>query len=153
MIIMIAANRMNPTPQPLVCRPAREYASLLTADPSSITMDDRPHHGTCGGCRHYPFWDELCWRCAAARAPARWGCARTISSTSSKVTPSRAAPSRRAVAAADARRVQLTRQVLRAAGSPHPCGTYGWARPARMLDSTALDRRSLIRMRPLVQVQ
>jgi hypothetical protein len=35
MIIMIAANKMNPTAQPLVCRPAREYASLLTADPSS----------------------------------------------------------------------------------------------------------------------
>jgi hypothetical protein len=33
MIIMIAANRMNPTAMPLVCRPAREYASLLTADP------------------------------------------------------------------------------------------------------------------------
>jgi hypothetical protein len=33
MIIMIAANMMRPTAQPLVCRPAREYASLLTADP------------------------------------------------------------------------------------------------------------------------
>jgi hypothetical protein len=32
MIIMMAANRMSPTAQPLVCRPAREYASLLTAD-------------------------------------------------------------------------------------------------------------------------
>src|SRR5215216_6413754 len=72
MSIMIAANRMNPTAMPLVCRPAREYASLLTADPSSAS-DDRPHHGTCGGCRHYPFWDELCWRCAAARAPLRLG--------------------------------------------------------------------------------
>jgi hypothetical protein len=61
MIIMIAANMMNPTAQPLVCRPAREYASLLTADPSSAS-DDRPHHGTCGGGRHYPFWDELCRR-------------------------------------------------------------------------------------------
>src|SRR4029453_16361065 len=71
MIIMIAANMMKPTAQPLVCRPAREYASLLTAVPSSAT-DDRPHHGTCGGCRHYPFWDELCRRCAA-RAPGRLG--------------------------------------------------------------------------------
>src|SRR5829696_6451962 len=41
MIIMIAANMMNPTAQPLVCRPAREYASLLTADPSSARMTDR----------------------------------------------------------------------------------------------------------------
>jgi hypothetical protein len=37
--------------------------------------------------------------------------------------------------------------------SPHPCRTYGVARPAERLDSTALSRRSLIRMRPLVQVQ
>jgi hypothetical protein len=37
--------------------------------------------------------------------------------------------------------------------SPHPCGTYGAARPARTLLSTALSRPSLIRMRPLVQVQ
>src|SRR5829696_10501344 len=59
MISMMAANRMNPTAQPLVCRPAREDASLLTADPSSAS-DDRPHHGTCGGGRHYPVWDELC---------------------------------------------------------------------------------------------
>src|SRR5215203_340637 len=73
MIIMIAANMMNPTAQPLVCRPAREYASLLTADPSSISTDDRPHHGTCRRCRHYPFWDALCRRCAAACAPARLG--------------------------------------------------------------------------------
>jgi hypothetical protein len=36
-------------------------------------------------------------------------------------------------------------------GSPHPCGTYGGARPAKMRDSTALDRRSLIRMRALVK--
>src|SRR4030095_16770967 len=72
MIIMIAANMMRPTAPPLVCRPAREYASLLTADPSSISTDDRPHHGTCRGCRHYPFWDELAGG-AAARAPARLG--------------------------------------------------------------------------------
>jgi hypothetical protein len=39
MIIMIAANKMNPTAHPLVSRPAREYASLLTADPSSISTD------------------------------------------------------------------------------------------------------------------
>jgi hypothetical protein len=32
---------MNPTAQPLVWRPAREYASLLTADPSSAWMTDR----------------------------------------------------------------------------------------------------------------
>jgi len=38
---MIAANMMNPTAQPLVCRPAREYASLLIADPSSARMTDR----------------------------------------------------------------------------------------------------------------
>jgi hypothetical protein len=37
---MIAANMMNPTAQPLVCRPAREYDSLLTADPSLISTDD-----------------------------------------------------------------------------------------------------------------
>jgi hypothetical protein len=37
--------------------------------------------------------------------------------------------------------------------SPHPCRTYGVARPAERLDSTALSRTSLIRMRPLVQVQ
>src|SRR4029453_1476688 len=61
MIIMIAANRMNPTAAPLVCRPAREDASLLTADPSSAS-DDRPHHGTCGGGRHSPFWEDLCQR-------------------------------------------------------------------------------------------
>ena len=41
----------------------------------------------------------------------------------------------------------------RTANSPHPCRTYGGARPAERLDSTALSRRSLIRMRPLVQVQ
>lgn len=41
MIIMMAANMMRPTAQPLVCRPAREYASLLTANPSSATGDDR----------------------------------------------------------------------------------------------------------------
>lgn len=32
-------------------------------------------------------------------------------------------------------------------GSPHPSRTYGLARPAERRDSTALDRRSLIRMR------
>jgi hypothetical protein len=37
--------------------------------------------------------------------------------------------------------------------SPHPFGTYGAARPGERLVSTALSRRSLIRMRPLVQVQ
>jgi hypothetical protein len=37
-------------------------------------------------------------------------------------------------------------------GSPHPCRTYGGARPAERLDSTALSRRSLIRMRSQVQV-
>jgi hypothetical protein len=37
--------------------------------------------------------------------------------------------------------------------SPHPCGAYGVARPAEMLVSMALSRPSLIRMRPLVQVQ
>jgi hypothetical protein len=41
----------------------------------------------------------------------------------------------------------------RPAGSPHPCRTYGVARPAEMLFGTALGCRSLIRMRPLVQVQ
>jgi hypothetical protein len=41
MIIMIAANMMNPTAQPLVCRPAREYASLLTAVPPPLRMTDR----------------------------------------------------------------------------------------------------------------
>src|SRR5215216_5777574 len=61
-----------------------------------------------------------------------------------KVTPSRRPLRDRAVAAADARRVQLSRQVLRTAGSPHPCGIYGWARPVRMLVSTALSRPSLI---------
>jgi hypothetical protein len=54
MSIMIAANRMNPTAMPLVCRPAREYASLLTAD-SSSAPDDRPHLGTRRGRRHHPF--------------------------------------------------------------------------------------------------
>src|SRR5215213_11930907 len=54
MIIMIAANMMNPTAQPLVCRPAREYASLLTADPSSAS-DDRPHHGTAADADITPF--------------------------------------------------------------------------------------------------
>jgi hypothetical protein len=34
----------------------------------------------------------------------------------------------------------------------HPCRTYGVARPAQRLDSTALGRPSLIRMTPLVQV-
>jgi len=37
--------------------------------------------------------------------------------------------------------------------SPHPCAIHGSARPAERLDSTALGRRSPIRMRPLVQVQ
>jgi hypothetical protein len=37
----MAANRMNPTAQPLVCRPAREYASLLTAIPPLLRMTDR----------------------------------------------------------------------------------------------------------------
>ena len=37
--------------------------------------------------------------------------------------------------------------------SPHPCAIHGSARAAEMPDSTALCRRSLIRMRPLVQVQ
>jgi hypothetical protein len=41
----------------------------------------------------------------------------------------------------------------RTASSPHPCRGYGVARPAERLDSTALSRPSLIRMRPLVQVQ
>jgi hypothetical protein len=36
--------------------------------------------------------------------------------------------------------------------SPHPCRTCGVARPAERLDSTALSRRSLIRMRSQVQV-
>jgi Fatty acid desaturase len=51
-----------------------------------------------------------------ARAQLGWGCAWTISSTGSKVTPSRASLAGTAVAAADARSVQLTRQVLRTAG-------------------------------------
>jgi hypothetical protein len=38
-------------------------------------------------------------------------------------------------------------------GSPHPYSTYGAARPAELPNSTALGCRSLIRMRPLVQVQ
>ena len=38
-------------------------------------------------------------------------------------------------------------------GSPHPCRTYGVAPPAKRPDSTALGHPSLIRMRPLVQVQ
>ncbi len=38
-------------------------------------------------------------------------------------------------------------------GSPHPCKTYGLARLAQRLDSTARGRRSLIMMKPLVQVQ
>src|SRR5215207_7823441 len=37
--------------------------------------------------------------------------------------------------------------------SPHPCGTYGAARPGKMLASMAVGRRSLIRMTALVQVQ
>ena len=37
--------------------------------------------------------------------------------------------------------------------SPHPCAIHGSARAAERLDSTALGRRSLIRMRPLVRVQ
>src|SRR4029450_741508 len=37
--------------------------------------------------------------------------------------------------------------------SPHPCAIHGAVRPAKRPDSTALGRRSLIRMRPLVQVQ
>jgi hypothetical protein len=37
-------------------------------------------------------------------------------------------------------------------GSPHPCGIHRSAPPARMRRSTALDRRSLIRMRSQVQV-
>ena len=41
----------------------------------------------------------------------------------------------------------------RTASSPHPCRTYGVGRPAETLDSTAVSCRSLIRMRPLVQVQ
>jgi hypothetical protein len=45
------------------------------------------------------------------------------------------------------------RRSRRTISSPHPCATYGVARPAQTLDSTALGRRSLIRMRPLVQVQ
>jgi hypothetical protein len=36
--------------------------------------------------------------------------------------------------------------------SPHPYRSYGVARPAQRLDSTALGRRSLIRMRSQVQV-
>ena len=36
--------------------------------------------------------------------------------------------------------------------SPHPCRTYGVARPAERLNSTALNCRSLIRMRSQVQV-
>jgi hypothetical protein len=41
----------------------------------------------------------------------------------------------------------------RAESSPHPCRSNGVAPPAEMLGSTALGRPSLIRMRPLVQVQ
>src|SRR5215204_2923369 len=54
MIIMIAANRMNPTAAPLVCRPAREYASLLTADPSSAS-GDRPHMAPAADADITPF--------------------------------------------------------------------------------------------------
>jgi hypothetical protein len=41
---------------------------------------------------------------------------------------------------------------LRDDNSPHPCRTYGVARPAQRLVSMALGRRSLIRMRAEVQV-
>ena len=37
-------------------------------------------------------------------------------------------------------------------GSPHPCRSNGVARPAQRLASTALSRRSLIRMKSEVQV-
>ena len=37
--------------------------------------------------------------------------------------------------------------------SPHPCSTYGATRPGKMLDSTALSRPSLIRMRSQVQLR
>jgi hypothetical protein len=72
-----------------------------------------------------------------------WGCAWTISSTSSEVTPSRA--SLREEPSPQPMLVAFRRQVLRTAGSPHPCGIYGWARPATRLDSAALSRRYLIR--------
>src|SRR4030095_16992633 len=38
-------------------------------------------------------------------------------------------------------------------GSPHPCRTYGVAQPAQRAVSTAVGCPSLIRMRPLVEVQ
>jgi hypothetical protein len=40
----------------------------------------------------------------------------------------------------------------RTSGSPHPCRTFGVARPAERLVSTALSRPSLIRMKSEVQV-
>src|SRR5215204_5887463 len=60
MIIMIAANMMNPTAQPLVCRPAREYASLLMPiPPRSQRTTDRTMAPT-EDADITPFWDELC---------------------------------------------------------------------------------------------
>ena len=50
---------------------------------------------------------------------------------------------------ADKRRRRSPQTVV----SPHPCRPYGAARPAERLVSTAPSRPSLIRMRPLVQVQ
>jgi hypothetical protein len=44
------------------------------------------------------------------------------------------------------------RRSRKTVGSPHPYGIYGSARPAKMRDSTALSRPSLIRMRSQVQV-
>jgi hypothetical protein len=38
---MIAANVMNPTAKPLVCRLPREYESLLTAVPPPLRITDR----------------------------------------------------------------------------------------------------------------
>jgi hypothetical protein len=52
-----------------------------------------------------------------------------------------------------ARPFDARRQLMRMDDSPHPCAIHGSARAAERPDSTALSRRSLIRMRSLVQVQ
>src|SRR5512132_2499147 len=100
-----------------------------------------------------PFWDELCRSAPPPVLQLGWGM--WLDHQFDKLRmwhPAGCHLRAIAVAAANARSVQLTRQVLRTAGPPHPCGIYGWMRPGRMRYSTALGRRSLIRMRSQVQV-
>jgi hypothetical protein len=70
---MMAANRMNPTAMPLVCRPVREYASSLTAIPPRSQRTTDCTMAPAGDADITPFGMSCAGGRAAARAPARLG--------------------------------------------------------------------------------